>query len=278
MLGREFTRHFRGRKSWRVIALDKKQADITDLAQVEKMVRKYRPDFAANCAGLINVEYAEKNPLFAWQVNAIGPGNIANALGKIKSRATFLQISTSDVFGNTNKKSFSKDDAPLPVNVYGWSKLGGEKIIEAEAKASGLRYFIARTSWLYSEFRGTFVDLVVKTLREEKELLVIADQYNTITWTRDLVKGCESLLVNQKLKSGIYHLTNKAEKKLSKYDIALKIAEILNLEKKYLKKGYKSDILTCVRPNQPILTNNKFISLPKWEKSLAEYLRIKYGK
>lgn len=280
MLGQEFINYFGNKKEYEVVILDRKTADISCFNIIFKAVKKHKPDIVINCAAIINVDYCENHPTDAWQVNAIGPGIIIKAINQSKLfKTTFFQISTSDVFGNIGKNSFKESDYPKPVNVYGWSKLGGEKIIEAEAKINNIKYFIIRTSWLYSQYKDTFVDYVVKSLKDSKNINIIFDQYNTITWTKDFVKACENFIkFNQKYKSGIYHLASIATKKLSKYDIALKIAQILNLNKKYLKKKSKDDIFKSTRPKAAILTNNQFISMPNWQKSLSKYLRLKYGK
>jgi len=278
MLGQEFVNFFKKDRDYKVLTLNKKQADITNREQVSRIIKKHQPQIAINCAALINVNKCEAEPLLAWRVNALGPGNIAAALRDLKNKnVIFLQISTSDVFGNTNKKSFLPTDNPAPVNVYGWSKLAGEQLAAAVARAGGYKYFIVRTSWLYSLYRDTFVDLAAQSLINKKEVDIISDQFNTVTWTRDLVRGVNRLLAHKQIRNGIYHLVNKAPADLNKYKISLEIARALKLEKKYLKKSGKGDILKVIRPLRAVLTPSKIISLPNWQQSLVEYLRIKYG-
>lgn len=277
MLGREFLNYYKNSLN-QIIPLLRIDADITDKKIVLSAIGANRPDIIINCSALINVDYCEENPTETWLVNAIGPGNILAALNKLNlSKTVFLQISTSDVFGQNDKIEFDEDDAPSPVNVYGWSKLGGEKLTETEAKINDIKYYIIRTSWLYSEYRNTFVDYITDALKNNREIKIISDQFNTITWTKDLVAACDLLLSNDKYQSGIYHLASKSEKKTSKYDIALKIAKLMNLDKNYLKMGHKADIFKCDRPNAAILTSKKKISMPDWEESLQKYLKIKYG-
>ena len=280
MLGQEFKNHFKYNKLFKVMAANQAMADITDFNQVLKIIKKYRPDIMVNCAAIINVDYCENNPVKAWRVNTIGAGNIVSALNELSLfKTVVLHISTSDVFGNIDRKVRAENDAPQPVNVYGWSKLGGEKIVAAEAKIKNIKYFIVRTSWIYSEYKDTFVDFIVKLLNNKKPTPIISDQYNTITWTKDLVNACEKLIkASHKYQSGIYHLASQAKEKLSKYDMALVVAKQLNFNKKYLKKGFKKNILSAARPDYAILACNKFISLPGWQASLSKYLNLKYGK
>jgi dTDP-4-dehydrorhamnose reductase len=280
MLGQEFTNYFKNNIMFSIISADQKTVDITNFNQLLKVIKKCQPDFIINCVAIIDVDYCENNPAKAWAVNATGAGNVIRALNKLNFLKTVvLHISTSDVFGNYGIKRFKENDLPLPINVYGRSKLGGEKIIAAEAKINNLKYFIIRTSWLYSEYKDTFVDFVVKSLNNKKQITIISDQYNVTTWAKDLVRACEVFIaVDKKRKSGVYHLTNQSKIKLSKYTIALRIAEILKLNKKYLKPGLKNKIFKTARPENAILVNNKYIQLPDWQDSLKKYLSVKYGK
>jgi len=280
MLGQEFINNFKNNKLFKAIAVDKTTADITDFSQVLGVIKKYKPDVIIDCAAIIDVDHCENNPAKALAVNAGGAGNIVRALNELNFLETvILYISTSDVFGKHSKNKFKENDITSPINSYGRSKLEGERIIAAKAKINNLKYFIIRTSWLYSEYKDTFVDFVVKSLNNKKQISIISDQYNVITWAKDLVKACEILIISDsKYKSGIYHLTNQSKVKLSKYIIALKIAERLKLNKKYLKPGLKNKILKTARPDCAILESNKFIKLPDWQDSLNKYLNLKYGK
>jgi len=280
MLGQEFASHLKCAKLYKVITSDRETVDITNFSQVLKIIKKNKPEVIINCAGIVNVDYCEKNPVQAFEVNAIGAGNIISVLNKLNYfKTVILHISTSDVFGNNDKKVRAEDDIPAPVNIYGRSKLSGEKNVTAEAKINKLKYFIVRTSWIYSEYKDTFVDFVVKSIKNKKSVAIISDQYNIITWTKDLVKACEKLIkASHKYKSGIYHLASQSKGKLSKYNIALIIAKQLKLDKKYLKKGFKKDILTTIRPDYAILKSNKFIVMPDWRISLNKYLNLRYGK
>jgi len=280
MIGQEFVNYLKRDKLYEVVTPGRATVDIAKFEQVLKIIKKIKPDVIINCAAIINVDYCEKNPVTAFKVNAIGAGNLLSALEKLNFLKTVvLHISTSDVFGNNNKKVRAEDDIPVPVNIYGWSKLGGEKILAATAKNKKIKYFIIRTSWIYSEHKDTFVDFVVNSLKDKKFVSIISDQYNTITWARDLVEASGKLIrTSHKYKSGIYHITNRSKTKLSKYNIALEIAKQLKFNKKYLKKGFKDDIFDTARPDCAILAKNKFINMPIWNNSLIKYLNLKYGK
>ncbi|MBI2097304.1 MAG: SDR family oxidoreductase, partial [Candidatus Sungbacteria bacterium] len=195
MLGSEFMRRMKKDPRYLVFGCGRKCADITRLASVAAVIRKRRPDVIINCAAKINVDRCEAEPLEAWLVNAIGPGNIIHALAKLGlSNALFVHISTSDVFGEGRKKFWSVDDSPHPVNVYGWSKLGGEKITAAEARMARMKYFIVRTAWLYSRSKNTFIDTVADSIIRRKAINIASDQFNLPTEINNLVSGVMFLM------------------------------------------------------------------------------------
>ena len=273
MLGRELIDYFSRFPKYKVIAVDKKEADIASFDSVFKILKKHKPDFVINCAALINVEYCQSHPLEAYEVNSMGPGNIVRALASLNSRRTkFIQISTSDVFGG-KKNFFKEDDKPNPVNVYGWSKFWGEKIIEQECKTNSIDYFIIRTSWLYSKYKKTFVDFIYENLRDKKQIKVISDQFGVVTWAKDLAKYIGNFVKNsEKHESGIYHLVSSFDKRLSRLDIAREIAKIADAESKPLKRSKMARVFKVPRPKSAVLINSKLPKMPNWKKSLKRYL------
>lgn len=273
MLGRELAEYFSKFSKYKVIPVDKEEADIVSYDSVFKIIKKYKPDLVINSAALINVEYCEANPLEAYKVNSVGPGNIAKALKEAKLLNSILvQISTSDVFGG-EKNFFREHDEPRPVNTYGFSKFLGEKILGHELKDGTIKYFIVRTNWLYSKHRKTFVDFIYDNLLEKKQTEIIADQFGVVTWAKDLAESVGDLIKNSnKYQSGIYHLVSSFNRRLSRLDIAKEIAKIAKAENKYLKPGKRADVFKVPRPESVVLINSKFPKMPDWKKSLKKFL------
>lgn len=272
MLGRELAEYF-SKSKYKIIPIDKNEADISSYGSVFKIIKKHSPDFVVNSAAFINVEYCQSNPEEAYRVNSIGPGNIARALKEAKLFSSLLvQISTSDVFGG-EKNSFTERDEPRPVNTYGFSKFLGEKILQHELKNSEIKYFIVRTNWLYSKHRKTFVDFIHENLLQKKQIEVIADQYGVVTWAKDLSESIGKLIKNyNKYESGIYHLVSNFEKRLSRFDIAKEIAKIAKAENKYLKPSKRENVFKVPRPKSVVLVNSKLPKMPDWKKSLKRFL------
>ena len=124
---------------------DRTQLDITDQAAVLKTFRKFKPNYCINCAAFTAVEQAEKTPEAAFKINADGVENIVRACKE--NQTVLLHISTDYVFDGKKTSAYSPSDTPNPINVYGASKLRGERIVARDME----RYHIVRTSWLYSK-------------------------------------------------------------------------------------------------------------------------------
>lgn len=277
LLGRELNKFFI-KKEYPVLSGTSKDVDVTNFSSLVKFLKAEKPDVIINAAVMVSVEECEKNPGAAFLVNSVGPQNVIKAIAELKiPKAIVIQISTSDIFGN-NKKLFREDDSPYPTNIYGLSKFAGEKIFESAARVNNLKYFIVRTSWLYGEGRENFVDLIAKSLIAKKSFPVIGDQYNICTWTHDLALAIGELVDRaSNHDSGIYHILNGYTEEVSKYDIGLEIAKILNLDAKLLKKVSKDEIFKTERPNSAILINSRSQTLRDWRVALKEYLLSRYG-
>lgn len=277
LLGGEFYDLFSS-KGFSVFGYDSGGCDITKPDQVFRIIKKIKPDIVINCAAKIGINECEKNPVGAYLVNSIGPGNIARALKLLKIKALFLHISSSYIFRGNALRGHREDADVKPINAYGWSKFLGEKIIEQELKnSSSVKYYIIRTGWLYGGFRKTFIEEIVDSLRANKTIKLVADNYNIPTWTRDLVRGAVTLSKNKKSESGIYHLFNSYEKPVTKYDIGVFIAGILGVNSGVFKMCRYKDIFKTGAPGNIILVNSKTNNLPNWKKSLTNYLKFKYG-
>ncbi len=273
MLGRELVEHFSSFSKYKIIAVDKMDGDITSYDSILGIIKKHKPDFVINCAALINVEYCEVNSMRAYSINSMGAGNIARASADLNLKKTkFIQISTSDVFGG-KKKYFKENDKPNPVNIYGWSKFFGEKLVEQICTENSIDYFIIRTSWLYSKYKKTFVDFIYENLRDKKQIKVISDQFGVVTWAKDLAKYIGNFVKNsEKHESGIYHLVSSFDKRLSRLDIAREIAKIADAESKPLKRSKMASVFKIPRPQGAVLINSKLPKMPNWKKSLKRYL------
>ncbi len=279
LLGKEVIRIFSHENTYEVLSPRSSEVNIIDESSLSLFLEKSKPDIIVNCAGIISVEACEKEPLLAWKTNAIAPGIMARSLRNIslKNPATLVHISSSYVFGD-DKKTYTDKDVPSPLNVYGWTKYASELILSQESRQSGFRYFIFRLGLIYGNGRNTFVDMVVNTIKEKREMSVITDQYHIPLWTRDIALAIKKISEEQNLPNGVYHPSSQVRSGVSKYDIALEIARILGMPADGLKKTSKDGIFNIPRPESAILIPSLGIEPIDWKKSLSEYLIGKYGK
>lgn len=265
------------RCGYEVIAPSREEMNITDEEAIRSYVRSVRPDAVINVAAAIGVEWCEEHPLQAWQINALGPGLLSRALREEVQGAVLVQVSTSDVFGQISRRAFSESDRGGPVNVYGWSKYAGERLVEQEMRRASAPYYILRLGWLYGNARATFVDKVVEALRGGEDFLVSADQFNVPTWTRDAAVSLITLLTKCP-QAGIYHGVPRSLRRISKYDIAEFIARLFELSPGSLKRSTSQAIVQVQRPQNAVLRPSRALVLPRWEASLRTYLLERYGK
>lgn len=205
----------------RVIALDRKQMDLTDADSIRKSIRDAAPGIIVNAAGYTTVDKAESEPDLAMQINAAAPGVMAEEAKRVG--ALLVHYSTDYVFDGTRSTPYVEEDAPNPVNIYGKSKLEGERAIAA----AGCAHLILRASWIYSARRANFVLAIIRLARERQEISVVDDQIGSPAWARALAESTTELLQNIRLakeQSGIYHLS--AQDYTTRFNFARRILEI----------------------------------------------------
>ena len=141
------------REGWQYWACNSKIFDITNTKMVNEIMNKISLDFIIHLAGFTNIDQAEDNPKKAFDVNALGTKNIASIAKK--HNIPILYVSTDNVFDGKSNTPYKPSDATNPINVYGKSKLEGEReVIKATKK-----FYILRTSWLYGQ--GGYVDAML---------------------------------------------------------------------------------------------------------------------
>lgn len=204
----------------KVLALDRTQLDLTRPDTIQNAIRHVAPDIIVNAAGYTAVDKAEFEPALAMQVNAIGPGVMAEEARRIN--ALLVHYSTDYVFDGKSSRPYVEDDEPNPLNVYGESKLAGERAIAR----SDCPHLILRASWIYSHRGSNFVLTVLRLARERGEIPVVDDQIGSPTWARALAEATAKLLDSVSVPteaSGIYHLS--ADGYPSRFEFAAAIIE-----------------------------------------------------
>lgn len=183
-----------------VLACNRNEMDITDLAQCQQVIGQYQPDVAIHCAAYTAVDAAENDIDGAYKVNAVGTRNITVAAESVGSK--LIYISTDYVFDGTSVEPYQEYDNTNPQSIYGKSKRAGEALVQSLSS----RYFIVRTSWVYGVHGNNFVKTMLRLGKENPSLKVVNDQKGSPTYTVDLASFLLELMITNKY--GVYHASN----------------------------------------------------------------------
>ncbi|MFN2148321.1 MAG: dTDP-4-dehydrorhamnose reductase [Anaerolineales bacterium] len=204
-------------------AFDYPQVDFLNLPALRDVVREANPDLIVNAAAYTAVDKAESEPDRAQAVNAEAPGLLAEEARRLG--IGLVHYSTDYVFDGKKGAPYTEEDTPNPLNVYGQTKLDGDRAIQA----SGARHLILRTSWVYGARGSNFFLTMLRLARERRELRVVDDQIGSPTWSRSIAAVTAEILQtafdgehasiqwDEKIPSGIYNARTKSPLKSGSY-------------------------------------------------------------
>ncbi|RZK40519.1 MAG: dTDP-4-dehydrorhamnose reductase [Pedobacter sp.] len=243
------------------------EANILDQPGLESLLQKEKPAFVINCAAYTAVDKAEDEVELAKAVNETGAANLALACAS--NQAALVHVSTDFVFEGTLVKLLTENDEANPINVYGKTKLDGEKAVIALLK----EHFIIRTSWLYSEYANNFVKTMLKLGSERDELNIIADQVGTPTYAIDLANAIFDIILSDSKAYGMYHYSNEGV--TSWFDFAKAIFDISETDVKANPIPGSAYPTKAIRPAFSVMDKSKIkntfgISIPYWRDSLIQ--------
>lgn len=265
-----------------VVALDRRQLDLSRPDQIRERVREIKPSLIVNAAAYTAVDRAEEEPELAMAVNGVAPGILAEEAKRLN--AVMVHYSTDYVFDGTKATSYAEEDDPRPLNVYGKTKLAGERAIQVVE----VSHLILRTSWIDGLRGKNFLLTILRLAREREELKIVNDQIGAPTWSRTIAEVTAQILKANTLSvtdsSDTYHLT--ASGSTSWHGFAKAILELDPNRAEQVCKQLKP-ILTAEyptparRPAHSVLSNAKLkaafgIVLPGWGRSLK--LALERGK
>lgn len=239
------------------IALSHRELDITDRGRVIRQIKELGPDVVINAAAYTNVDECEDEQELAYRVNGRAPGYIAEACASANAR--LVHYSTDYVFDGSGKE-YVEADPVGPVNVYGKSKLAGERNIMRATQ----NYQIIRTSWLFGANGRNFVDTMLTLSGQMDEVRVVDDQLGKPTYTADLARKTEKIIG---MGPGIYHMTNDGVCSWYEFASAIIPNTIPCNSEEFPRKAK--------RPRFSVLVNTKTTPMRHWRIALAEYLKTK---
>lgn len=245
------------------------EANILDKASLQKIFEAHEPGWCINCAAYTAVDKAENDVDKARAINKTGVENIAEHCKKYRS--VLIHTSTDFVFEGNEVNPRVEDDIAEPINVYGLTKLEGEKAVAEILE----KYFTLRTAWLYSEYGNNFVKTMLRLGAERDELKIVADQVGTPTYAMDLADCIMHIILSDKTDYGTYHYSNEGV--ASWYDFAKAIFDISGAKVKTLPIRTAEYPTPARRPAYSVMDKSKIkrtfnIEIPYWRDSLITCL------
>lgn len=277
-VGHELQRSLRG--AGELVACDRAGMDLSDASRIRDVIRTVKPDLIVNPAAYTAVDRAETDIEAAYAINAQAPAVIAEEARKIG--AVLIHYSTDYVFDGAKPTPYTEDDAPHPLNVYGQTKLEGERAIQA----AGGCHLILRATWVYGMRRSNFLMTMLRLAHERDELRVVDDQCGAPTWSRTIAEATAGMV--RKLGSpsanreaweghaGLYHLA--AQGQTTWHGFAQAIFKHASISSKPRVIPIKSAAYPSParRPANSVLSCSRFVSafgdLPDWRQALSDCL------
>jgi len=250
------------------VVLSRKEADVGNYNQLNRVFVSYNPDVVFNCSAYNDVDGAETNYEEAFKVNTIGPYNLA--LLCERHDALLVHYSTDYVFdGSKSDGLYTEDDKPNPLNKYGLSKLLGERFVLSTCP----EVLLFRVSWVFGEGTQNFIHKVLNWAKEKDVLQISMDEVSIPTWARRIAE-VSYMAVRSRLR-GLYHLTSSGY--ASRYEWAQEILRLYKINKPIVTVPMNSFNMVASRPKFSAMSNEKIqnelgIEIPNWREELKAFL------
>lgn len=270
-LGVELCKEFE-KRGYQITRFDRQSLDITDTQRVETAIAQIDPQFVINSAAYNQVDVAEKEPLAAYQANALAVRNLAMACRQVDAK--LVHFSTDYVFDGAKGSPYVESDPTHPLGAYAVSKLAGE--IYAQAYLD--KPLIIRTSGVFGPGglftpRGNFVELMLRMAKNSQPIRVVQDHVASPAYAPALAVKTADLV--ERDQSGVFHVGGGEP--ISWYDYARLIFELSEL-KPELKPTDEREYRTAARrPKFSALSNAKMESvgvtpMPSIREAVGAYL------
>lgn len=249
---------------------DRLVMDLENPGAAADIIRRRRPAFFINCAAYTAVDKAETDAARAFIVNGTAVGELASACREVNTR--MIHYSTDYVFEGSSSIPYTETDKPAPINVYGASKLEGERLCLTNNPDS----IIIRTSWVYASTGHNFVRTMIRLLSDRKSINVVNDQIGSPTWAADIAKATMHIVSGTNWVPGIYHYSNQGA--ISWYDFAREIRSAINADCEITPIPTSAYPTPARRPPYSLLDTNKITStyslvIPGWKESLLACMK-----
>ena len=260
-----------------VLALTRRQLDVTDGPAVLRKLRSFRPDAVFNAAAYNHVDQAEREPWAAKSVNALGVRNVADACAGTCS--VLIHYSTDMVFSGEATAPYSELDRPCPRSVYGKSKLAGEKAARDRCPS----HYVLRVAAVFGPAarftrRGNFAEMVLTNCAEGHSLRIVRDRFVSPTYGPSLAVRSFDLL-QARVPYGLYHLAGGEA--VTWYGFALKVARASGAPSGAVEAIVADEYPTAApRPRYSALSNRRIESfgirpMPTLDTAVHRYVNLR---
>jgi len=239
--------------------------DARDSSQVKDLIEAYRPDIVVNAAAFTGIDQCEKAPEEALRINTLYP----RLLAELSNEFGFLLVhfSTDAVFNNSKGDYYSESDNPGPLNIYGFTKYGGDCFIRAIAET----YYIFRISLLFgnSQRNTQFVErMLQKVVDGETHLRIADDIVSSPSYSHDVAREIKRIL-ECGLPFGLYHVAN--EGKPSLYELIREIIETIGWDVDIERASHRDFPASGVKNTYTPIRSEKINRLRPWKDAVKEY-------
>ncbi len=270
-LGSELRQIAISKTQYEWIFTDYQELDLCDLNHLEEKVAEINPQIIINCAAHTAVDKAETEVELSDVLNHQSVAILAKWSNA--NDCKLVHVSTDYVFDGNSELALTETAKTNPINVYGVTKLAGEKAcLNANPNA-----IIIRTSWVYSSFGNNFVKTMSRLMQERDNLNVVNDQIGSPTYAADLAQAIITILEHKNWQPGIYNFSNEGE--ISWYEFALAIQEIGNFDCKVSGIPASNYPTPAKRPAYSLLDKSKIkatfgVSVPQYKESLKKCMEL----
>lgn len=270
-LGSELTVLSKKYNQFEWVFTDREELDLCDLGHLKSELSKINPQIIINCGAHTAVDKAESEVELSDVLNHKSVAVLAQ--WSHVNDCKLIHVSTDYVFDGTASIALTETAQPNPINVYGVTKLAGEKACMNENPES----IIIRTSWVYSNFGNNFVKTMSRLIQERDSLNVVDDQIGSPTYAADLAQAIMTILTHTTWQAGIYHFSNEGE--ISWYQFALAIQELGNYDCKIIGIPSAAYPTPAKRPQYSLLDKSKIkntygVVVPDYKESLKKCMQL----
>lgn len=258
-----------------VVPFTRDDFDVLDHVGTRAAISEARPTVILNTTAYHRVDDCESNVEMAYQANALAVLNLVRIANDLE--AVLVHISTDYVFDGKSLVPYTEESEPMPLSVYGNSKLAGEYLVRSSAR----KYFLIRTSGLYGNAGsrgrgGNFVETMLAKARNREGIQVVNDQVLTPTYTVDVAHQIAAILATAHY--GLFHMTNEGS--CSWYEFALRIFQLAGVDADVTPTTSDLYKTPAIRPRYSVLENARLKSLGlnrmrNWREALAAYFHGK---